>query len=354
MAAGRVMAESRAQTERQRVRISGKAVVLAFVAAAVAAAVGLAWRSSAPSVAVGAPTRGPAVEAVYATGVVEPVTWAKVASLVRGRIVSHCGCEGRAVTAGAELARLDEKEQAARVRELEARQAFLRREEERYKQLVRTQAATVKDYERTVSELAQVHEAIAGARERLIDYTVRAPIDGVVLRRDGEIGEIAEVGQALFWVGQPAPLWITAEVDEEDIPRVREGQRTLIKADAFPGRELAGQVERITPKGDPILKSYRVRVALPAETPLMIGMTAEINVVVREVKDALLLPIDAVHGGRAFVLDGGRARAVKVTTGIKGQALIQVTGGLAPDARVVLDAPPTLKDGDRVRPRAAP
>ncbi|MBI2978666.1 MAG: efflux RND transporter periplasmic adaptor subunit [Rhodospirillales bacterium] len=325
-------------------------------------AVGLAWRSSAPSVAVGAPKRGPAVEAVYATGVVEPVVWAKVASLVRGRIVSHCACEGRAVKAGDVLARLDEKEQAARVRELEARQTFLRQEQERYKKLVQSQTTSIKEYERTVSELAQNertvselaqnHEAIAAARERLIDYTVRAPIDGVVLRRDGEIGEIAEVGQALFWVGQPAPLWITAEVDEEDIPRVKEGQRTLIKADAFPGRELAGRVERITPKGDPILKSYRVRVALPAETPLMIGMTTEINVVVREVKDTLLLPIDAIHGGFAFVLAGDRARAVKVTTGIRGQAFIQVTGGLNADARVILDAPPTLKDGERVRVRA--
>ncbi|MBI2585505.1 MAG: efflux RND transporter periplasmic adaptor subunit [Rhodospirillales bacterium] len=333
-------------------RISGKAVVSALVVAAVVTAVGLAWRSSTPSVAVGAPQRGPAVEAVYGTGVVEPVVWAKVASLVRGRIVSHCACEGRAVKAGDVLARLDEKEQAARVRELEARQVFLRREQERYKQLVQSQTTSIKEYERTVSELAQNHEAIAAARERLIDYTVRAPIDGVVLRRDGEIGEIAEVGQALFWVGQPAPLWITAEVDEEDIPRVKEGQRTLIKADAFPGRELQGRVERITPKGDPILKSYRVRVALPAETPLMIGMTTEINVVVREVKEALLLPIDAIHGGFAFVLDNGRARAVKVTTGIRGQAFIQVTGGLTPDARVILDAPPTLKDGERVRVRA--
>ena len=335
-------------------RISGRTVVSGFVVAAAAVALALAWRSSAPLVRVGAPTLGPAVEAVYATGVVEPVTWAKVASLARGRIVAHCGCEGRTVKAGQVLARLDEKEQAARVRELEARETFLHLELDRYRKLVQTQAASVKDYERVTSEHEQIHAAIAAARERLTDYTVRAPIDGLVLRRDGEIGEIAEVGQALFWVGQPTPLWITAEVDEEDIPRVREGQRTLIKADAFPGRELVGRVERITPKGDPVNKSYRVRVALPAETPLMIGMTTEINVVVREVADALLLPIDAVRGDRAFVLDGGRARAVRVATGIKGQALIQVTDGLKPDARVILDAPPGLKDGDRVRPRAAP
>ena len=56
--------------------------------------------------------------------------------------------------------------------------------------------------------------------EKINDYTIVAPMDGVVLRRDGEIGEIAEVGQILFRIGVPKPLQVVAEVNEEDIPRV--------------------------------------------------------------------------------------------------------------------------------------
>jgi len=293
------------------------------------------------------------VEAVYATGIVEPVHWAKVASLVRGKILEHCMCEGKPVAKGDVLARLDDEEQVASVRELEARETFLHKELARYRQLRKSDTVSVQNYERVQSEHEQNHEAIAAARKRLIVHTIKAPIDGVVLRRDGEVGEVVEAGEVLFWVGRPSPLWITAEVDEEDIPLVQPGQATLIKSDAFPGRDLAGRVARITPKGDPVNKSFRVRVALPEDTPLMIGMTTEINIVVRTVEDALLVPLDALSENRVFSFDKGRVTARPVATGIKGQSRVQVTQGLDPGAKIVLDPPPGLRDGDRVRAKTA-
>ena len=66
----------------------------------------------------------------------------------------------------------------------------------------------------------------------------------MVLRRDGEIGEIAEAGQILFRVGVPKPLQVVAEVNEEDIPRVAVGQTVLLRTDAFLGRRLEGKVQR--------------------------------------------------------------------------------------------------------------
>jgi membrane fusion protein (multidrug efflux system) len=67
------------------------------------------WRvGRGPEVTVAVPTRGTAVEIVYATGAVEPVRWAKVASLIRDRIVDLCYCEGKTVAKGDVLARLDD------------------------------------------------------------------------------------------------------------------------------------------------------------------------------------------------------------------------------------------------------
>ena len=115
-------------------------------------------------------------------------------------------------------------------------------------------------------------------------------MDGVVLRRDGEVGEIAEVGQILFRVGVPKPLQVVAEVNEEDIPRVAVGQTVLLRTDAFPGQRLEATVREITPMGDPVAKTYRIRVALPDDTPLRPGMSVEANVVTREKPNALLVP----------------------------------------------------------------
>ena len=82
-------------------------------------------------------------------------------------------------------------------------------------------------------DLDQIQALISVQMEKISDYTITAPMDGVVLRRDGEVGEIAEVGQILFRVGVPKPLQVVAEVNEEDIPRVDVGQKVLFRTDAF-------------------------------------------------------------------------------------------------------------------------
>ena len=149
-----------------------------------------------------------------------------------------------------------------------------------------------------------------------------------------------------------------ADVDEEDIPRVAPGQVTHIKSDAFPDTQLLGQVAEITPKGDPVAKSYRVRVALPDDTPLKIGMTTEINVVVREVADAVLVPVGALRGPTSarhvFVVDGERARRVAVQVGIVGRTMAEIREGLSAGTRLVAQPPADLADGARLRIRGAP
>ncbi|HEX9180801.1 MAG TPA: HlyD family efflux transporter periplasmic adaptor subunit [Burkholderiales bacterium] len=115
------------------------------------------------------PSCGPAVEAVYATGSVEPVDFFKVAPL-----------------------------------------------------------------DRAESELAQVEAQIAAARRALAEAALVARPAGVVLRQDGEPGEMAASGQVLFWVGDPGKLRTTADLDEEDIPQVRPDPKSLLKADAIP------------------------------------------------------------------------------------------------------------------------
>jgi multidrug efflux pump subunit AcrA (membrane-fusion protein) len=122
----------------------------------------------------------------------------------------------------------------------------------------------------------------------------------------------------------------------------------LIKADAFPGQVLTGTVAEITPKGDPINKSYRVRVALPDDTVLRVGMTTETNIVVREQVDALLVPASAVSGGRVWLAVEGRAHKRAVKTGAIGENKAEILDGLKSDELVIVNPPPELKEGDAV------
>jgi membrane fusion protein (multidrug efflux system) len=318
---------------------------------AVVAAIAGAWMlySSPREVQVVSVRRGDAAEVVYATGVVEPVTWAKVAPLVQARIVELCGCEGEAVESDAVLARLDARAAEAALSELQARQDYLARERDRLRDLVERNIGTRADLERAESEEAQIEAAIAGARTRLENYVLRAPTDGIVLRQEGEVGEVADPGEVLYWVGQVRPLQVVADVNEEDIPRIAPGQRTLLSADAFPGRQLEAEVASVTPMGDPVSKTYRVRFALPGDTPLMIGMSVEVNVIVHEKEGVLLVPASAVGPTRAvWVVTDGVAERRPVTLGIRGTTEVEVTEGLEDGAAVIVPAPSDLADGARV------
>ena len=306
-----------------------------------------------PLVTAAAATRGTAVEIVYATGGVEPVRWSKVASLIRDRIVEICDCEGKTVAKGDLLARLDDSEVKAQLRDLKAREAFLNREMSRVSELIVRGAATTQAHEKAAMDLQQVQAQISVQEQKISDYTIVAPMDGVVLRRDGEVGEIAEVGQVLYRVGVPKPLQVVAEVNEEDIPRVQIGQTALFRTDAFPDRRLEGKVSEITPMGDIAAKTFRVKIALPDDTPLKPGMSVEANIVTREKPDARLIPADALQGDAVFVLDGAHVRKREVKTGIRGTRQVEVLSGLTDGERVASPAATDLKDGARVRVVAA-
>ncbi|TCU39272.1 efflux RND transporter periplasmic adaptor subunit [Rhizobium azibense] len=323
---------------------------LLSVVVALSVAGGLAawyvWHPIPVSVVV--PLRGRAAEIVYASGVVEPLTWAKVTPLVRERVVEQCNCEGASVEKGDILARLDDSEARAALAELEARLALAEQEFRRYNLMLEKNTAAQQSVDRASSEVEQLKALAAGQRARLDSYIIRAPIDGVVLRQDGEVGEVADLGTALFWVGEQKPLLVVADVNEEDIPRVRLGHKALLKSDAFKDQTLEATVSSITPKGDPVTKTYRVKLRLPNDTPLMIGMSTDVNIIVRVSENALLVPTIAMQAEKVFTVEGNFARLREIKSGIRGPNGIEIISGLDETTHVISPFPQDLMDGTRV------
>lgn len=316
-----------------------------------------------PRVAIATAATGTALEAVYATGAVEPVHWARVGPAIRGRVSAVMAEEGARVTEGQILARIDDRQSRSMADEAEARARFAQEDLARTRTLVARDIAARATLERAERDARAARSVADAAMQRLDDYLVRAPTDGVVLRRDVEAGEVVDTPASLFWVGEPRPLRVTAEVDEEDIARIAVGQRVLLRADAFAGRVLTAEVTQITPKGDTTRKAYRVRLALPYDTPLLIGMTVEANIVLRETRDAVLLTPSAVvlppaprnpsatARGPAFVwvVEKERVRRREVEIGVQAPRSVEIRRGIAVGEAVVLAPPDGLVDGQAVR-----
>lgn len=332
-----------------------RARTFVIVVLAMAAAGGFYWWfGRGIEVNVVTPSRGTAAEIVYATGAVEPVRWARVTSLIRDRIVDICDCEGRTVAKGDVLVRLDDREVRAQLDELRAREDFAKREMSRVTELIARNAATTQAFERARMDLQQIQALILVQTQKIEDYSIVAPMNGVVLRRDGEVGEIADVGQVLVRVGVPKPLQVVAEVNEEDIPRVATGQTVLFRTDAFPEQRIEGKVREITPMGDVAAKTYRIKIALPDDTPLKPGMSVEANVVTREKANALLVPAEAIQGNAVYAVSGGQVVKKAVTAGIRGSRSVEILSGLDERDQIVSPVTAELKNGTRVRVAAGP
>ena len=318
-----------------------------MVCAAIAAA---AWHYIGPvNVAVTHPVRGPAVEAVYGPGTVEPVVMLPIGPKVIGRITRLAVDEGDKVHEGQVLAELDNRELAASVTEWASRFRFQQAQFDRANELFRTRVGTAAALDQARNDLETTSATLDRAKQALAEMTLRAPADGIIIKRDGEVGQLEQPGSTVFWMLCCDALRISAEIDEEDIDEVKPGQKVVIRADAFPGKVFNGTVSEITPKGDPVARSFRVRVRLPADSPLMIGMTADCNIILAERPNALLLPTTAVADGKVWLVQDGVLHQHAVATGVNGDRMVEVKEGLTGDELIVTTPNGQLREGRAAR-----
>lgn len=316
---------------------------------AVAAAL-LWWYEGPLTVHVAPAGRGAVVDAVYATGSVEPAVMMPIAPRVGGRLAERHVDEGAEVRKGQVLARLDDADLAGAVDEQRARADYARSQHARSSALAERGFVSAGEVERTRSELSAAEAALRRVQAQRGYMALTAPADGTIIRRDGEVGQYIGPGQAVFVLACCAPLRVTAEIDEEDINRVRVGQQVLLKAGAVPGQVFDGAVSEVTPKGDPVARSYRVRVKLDAAGPLRSGMTVDANLIVSRRPDAVLLPNAAIRDNAVWLVADGRLRKRAVEVGLRNGGRSEIVRGLAGNELVVQLPDDTLREGRRARP----
>lgn len=353
--------------------------------------------------------RGTAVEAVYANGTVEAVDRATVKAKVAGAIMDLRVAEGARVKRGdllaviearpleAELARAEAESRAAarqasagapqlavleaQARALEADLGIARDDRDRTRRLAESGAATPVEEDRARSRVAVLEAQLAANRSqrealrielvarasgssaavrsvaaRVADAELRAPLDGVVLSREVEPGEVVAVNQPILRVGDVDHLILECSVDEADVARVAAGDQAAIALYAFPGQVFRGRVTEVMPDADRLKKSFLVKVAFDAPPRgLRSGMSAEVNVVVQKHPGVLLAPVEAIDAaGTAWVIADGRAERRPVRTGVRDLAHVELLSGAARGEQLVVSGAERLTDGARVRVSARP
>jgi RND family efflux transporter MFP subunit len=310
----------------------------------------LVWRAHPHELAASALRRGAAVELVYATGFVETDQPVSVAARITAPVVRVLADEGDHVRRGQRLLVLEDDEQRGSLAQAAAQRRSAAQDEARALKLYAQGWATRASRDQAVAAADTTRAAEQSAAARLNQLVVRAGIDGIVLKRDVEPGDLAVPTRTLMLLGDPTRTRVTAAVDERDVPRIRVGQEALMSSDAWPGRVIRGHVREITPGGDPDQRAFRIRLHVDEAVALPIGLTLEVNVVTRQIRQALLAPASAVLQGSVWVIENGRLHRREVRTGIVAVQEVQIVSGLREGDLLVRHPTANLKEGDRARP----
>jgi RND family efflux transporter MFP subunit len=319
---------------------------------AVAAVIALfLWQQQPLKVRLASVRRGEAVAMVYATGFVEPEQPVSLSARVTAPVLWVAPDEGDRVRKGQALIMLDAAEQRGLLAQAQAERRGSELTEQRVTTLYGEGWVTRAAHDEAVATASAARAGESAAAARVAATIVRAPMDGVVLKRDVEPGDLAVPGAVLMELGDPSRARITATVDERDIVGVRPGQEALLSSDSLPGRVMEGRVQSITPGGDPTQRAFRVRLVLAEPVQLPFGMTVEANIITQRHPTALLMPASAYAQGGVWIVDGkGRAHRRLVRTGIVASESVEITGGVEEGERVILSPPEGITEGSRVSP----
>lgn len=374
-------------------------LALVVVAIAAVAAGGIWWTRLRPlSVAVAAEERDVPVE-VYGLGTVEARVRSAVGLEVAGTLTELFADHGDHVPMGTVLARLDTRQQEARVAEAKAavgqaaaardkaaaaivkarslldkrRQANDRRQELLSKGSVSVEIAQdsaadlrIAEAELTVaqSDLAVAEAALADASARLryetarLDrYTLTAPFDALVIARHKELGAAVNPAEPLFTLIAPDSIWALVHIDEASAGGLREGQPAVVRLRSLPDHPVQARVVRIELESDRVTEERKVYLKCEACPPrIYLAEQVEATVAVDRLARAVLVPQTAVErfdgrSGTVWTVEDGRLARRALSFGRRTlDGRLEVAGGLPDAARVVTAPVPGLREG---RPAAA-
>jgi cobalt-zinc-cadmium efflux system membrane fusion protein len=246
---------------------------------------------------------------------------------------------------------------------------FAKQAQDRYHHLYAIQAASLEESQRSDQEALQTQKMLVDAeasvrmeREHLSELLqvspesltpnhlydkelipIRSPIDGVVIARNITVGQVVATGFEAFVISNLSTVWITASVNEQDLPLIHVAAVADVTTQAYASHVFRGRVAMIGDLLDPQTRTVPVRVVVPNPgTLLRPGMFASAQIAEPQTRVAIFVPQDAlqdINGMKVVFVtrDGTTFEARTVDIGTQSTGKVEIVNGLKSDDHIVVN-----------------
>jgi len=269
---------------------------------------------------------------ILATGTIIADEEVEIRSEISGKIVSIAFKEGTRVRRGDLLVKIDDSELQAQAFKMDSQQKLAQDKESRRRQLRDKQNISPEDYEVALNELNAIRGEVQLIQARILKTELRAPFDGIIGLRYVSEGSYVSPQTRIASLQRTSALKIDFSVPERYAGTVRPGQTVYFRVAGSDGRA-TGTIYAVEPKIDPSTRTVLIRARAPnPEGRLAPGAFAEVELVLREIPDAMMVPSEAlipdIDGHKVYVVEGGVAGVRRVEIGIRTEKDVQIVKGL--------------------------
>ena len=291
------------------------------------------------------------IEAVGTARANEQVT---LSAPITERIVRLNFDDGSFVRRGQVIAVLQQAQQSAQLREIQARAREAEQQLERVSELKDRGFATGSNYDQQLAAAQQARAQAQAVQAEIGERVIRAPFSGWVSLRNISVGAIASQGTDIATISDLSTIKLDFTVPETMLSAIRPGLPIQAHSAAYPEQPFSGTIHTVDPVIDPDTRAVMVRARLPNPDRLLRpGMMLTVGIETAP-RMALSVPELAVigEGDSRFVYalnEQGQARRTPVRTGMRAEGRIEILDGLQPGQKVVTEGVVKVADGMQVR-----
>ena len=287
-------------------------------------------------------------------GVIEPWEKLSVLAKIHGTVVKVEVNEGETVTKGQVIARIDPDDFRIAVDSARATYELATAQHKRLASLFDEGIVPEAEIEKLEAQVKTSKASLENAELMFSRCTITAPISGVIRRLDATEGLLLNVSDPVAEILQVDKVKAVVGIPESDVALVRDIKDVTLTIQALDNKEIVGRHHFLASSPENDARLYRLELAIDNEDNLIMpGMFFRAQLVKRVITDAVAVPLFTVIKREdqqfVFVEEDGVAKKLPVELGIMEDWRVQITKGLSPGSRVVVEGHRDIDHGNKLK-----